>query len=178
MRATGIVRRVDDLGRVVIPKEIRRNMRIKEGDPLEIYTDNEGCVIFKKYSALKDLSDIAQKFINTISDTITAPMLICDKDCCIATIGHTKKIVIDRPITSEIEDMIEERKIYRHGENMPEFSPLYDYQCFTLAVFPINVNGDCIGAVVLTSENTAEINHLDFSLGKITAKYLGSQLED
>ena len=91
MKATGIVRRIDDLGRVVIPKEIRRTMRIREGDPLEIYTDNDGEVIFKKYSPIGELSGFAGVYAEVLHKTGGAPVVVCDRDHVVAVSGIPKK---------------------------------------------------------------------------------------
>ena len=109
MKATGIVRRIDDLGRVVIPKEIRRTMRIREGDPLEIYTDREGGVIFKKYSQLGDVSDFAAQLCDTISRVAGIPAVITDRDSCIAAGGIPRREVVDKRVSSQVEQLMEER---------------------------------------------------------------------
>jgi len=90
MKATGIVRRIDDLGRVVIPKEIRRTMRIREGDPLEIYTDNEGEVIFKKYSPMGELGPYTKQYVDVLNRTSGLAVVICDRDQVIAVSGMPK----------------------------------------------------------------------------------------
>ena len=97
MKATGIVRRIDDLGRVVIPKEIRRTMRISEGDPLEIYTDREGEVIFKKYSPVGELSDVTEHYADVLYRSVNTPVLICDRDHVISCAGVSKKDFMDKP---------------------------------------------------------------------------------
>ena len=98
MKATGIVRRIDDLGRVVIPKEIRRTMRIKEGDPLEIYTDREGEVIFKKYSPIGEMQDFATDYAEALQKTSSSPIFICDRDAVIAVSGASKRDYLERKI--------------------------------------------------------------------------------
>ena len=103
MKATGIVRRIDDLGRVVIPKEIRRTMRIREGDPLEIYTDREGEVIFKKYSPIGELMDFAAEYAETLYKTCGIPVAVCDRDCVIACAGIPKKEYIEKKLSAEAE---------------------------------------------------------------------------
>jgi len=109
MKATGIVRRIDDLGRVVIPKEIRRTLRIREGDPLEIYTDREGEVILKKYSPINDLGEFAREYVETLYETLGTPAFVTDRDEVIAVSGIGKKEYINRRITSFTEGFMEER---------------------------------------------------------------------
>ena len=112
LKATGIVRRIDDLGRVVIPKEIRRTMRIREGDPLEIYTDNNGEVIFKKYSPIGELSTFAGQMADVLSKTAGCPAIVCDRDHVIAVSGLTKKELLEKRITPQLEEIIESRVNY------------------------------------------------------------------
>ena len=95
MKATGIVRRIDDLGRVVIPKEIRRTLRIREGDPLEIYTDREGEVIFKKYSPVGEPAGFASEYADALVQGTKLSVVICDRDHCIAAAGISKKDLDD-----------------------------------------------------------------------------------
>ena len=112
MKATGIVRRIDDLGRVVIPKEIRRTMHIREGDPLEIYTDSEGGVVFRKYSAVGELSAMSKEYAEAISRSGGIPVVICDTDSVIAAAGVARKDYIDKPISEELVDLLSTRRPY------------------------------------------------------------------
>ena len=109
MKATGIVRRIDDLGRVVIPKEIRRTMRIREGDPLEIYTDTDGQVIFKKYSPMGELSEFAAQICDALHKTTGGIAAVCDRDAVIAVAGGGKRELLDRRISRELEELMSTR---------------------------------------------------------------------
>ena len=111
MKATGIVRRIDDLGRVVIPKEIRRTMRIREGDPLEIFTDREGGVILRKYSPIGEMGEFAQEYAESIYKTLDQTALICDSDMVIAAAGSGKKEYMDRSISRDVENMMAQRTV-------------------------------------------------------------------
>ena len=115
MKATGIVRRIDDLGRVVIPKEIRRTMRIREGDPLEIYTSREGEVIFKKYSLIGGLEDFAAQFCDTLNRSTNFTAAVTDRDSIIAIAGNGKRELLGKPISSQLEEIMEQRGIYRYA---------------------------------------------------------------
>ena len=126
MKATGIVRRIDDLGRVVIPKEIRRTMRIREGDPLEIYTDREGEVIFKKYSPIGELMDFAAGYAETLYKTCNIPVAVCDKDCIIACAGISKK---EFPSGIEKVGAFRNEKFRGAGKHHRGQEPLY---CFRI----------------------------------------------
>ena len=112
MKATGIVRRIDDLGRVVIPKEIRRTMRIREGDPLEIYTDREGEVIFKKYSPIGELAGFAAEYAETLHKVCGISVLIFDRDAVIASAGVAKREYLDKKMSEELEEIAEHRQLY------------------------------------------------------------------
>ena len=101
MKATGIVRRIDDLGRVVIPKEIRRTMRIREGDPLEIYTTRDGEVIFKKYSLISGLEDFAAQFCDTLSRSTDFTAAVTDRDAVVAVAGSGKRELMGKPLSAE-----------------------------------------------------------------------------
>ena len=119
MKATGIVRRIDDLGRVVIPKEIRRTMRIREGDPLEIYTSREGEVIFKKYSLLGGVEDFAGQLCETMSRSTGCICAVTDRDTVIAVAGGGKRELLGKRITPELEQIMEGRRIYQRSSGEP-----------------------------------------------------------
>ena len=111
MKATGIVRRIDDLGRVVIPKEIRRTLRIREGDPLEIFTDRDGEVILKKYSPISELGQFAKEYAETLYETLGTPALISDRDEMIAVSGLSKKDYLNRQLSPDLDEIMTGRKI-------------------------------------------------------------------
>ena len=119
MKATGIVRRVDDLGRIVIPKEIRRTLRIREGDPLEIYTEKDGGVIFRKYSPMGDLQEFASQMCESIGSATGHIAAVSDRDAIIALHGAPKRELMDKPNSPELEKLMERRQnyLYREGEN-------------------------------------------------------------
>lgn len=110
MKATGIVRRIDDLGRVVVPKEIRRTLRIREGDPLEIFTDREGEIILKKYSPIGELSQFAGQYAESLAQSTGHLVCITDRDHVIAAAGNGKKEFEGKPISRQLEELIEDRK--------------------------------------------------------------------
>ena len=108
MKSTGIVRRIDDLGRIVIPKEIRRTLRIREGDPLEIYTDNTGNIIFKKYSFIKEISPFAARYADVLARKVNMPVIVSDCDHIVAVSGAPKREFSERRITSFVEDLMQD----------------------------------------------------------------------
>lgn len=183
MKATGIVRRIDDLGRVVIPKEIRRTLRIREGDPLEIFTDREGGVILKKYSPIEELSNFSKEYAEALQATVGHMILICDKDNILSVSGVSKKEYMDKKISMEIEGLMEERKTVNLGEGGGKIIPLIDdedgegkYAAQVIA--PIIAEGDTIGAVIIASkEENVKFGEVEVKLSEAAAVFLGKQME-
>ena len=181
MKATGIVRRIDDLGRVVIPKEIRRTMRIREGDPLEIFTDRDGEVIFKKYSPIGELSELAVTYCDVLTKSTEQAVIICDRDHCIAAGGIPKKEVLERRVTSALEDIMESRRLYTILPNQgnERLFALEGTDIPVSIVAPIISAGDISGAVVFLNTGDAdEIPQSDIKLATVAASFLGKNMED
>mgnify|MGYP000020782074 FL=1 len=182
MKATGIVRRIDDLGRVVIPKEIRRTMRIREGDPLEIYTDREGEVIFKKYSPIGELMDFAAGYAETLYKTCNIPVAVCDKDCIIACAGISKKEFLEKKNSAELESIIEGRSLYTASASDDKIFLTDDTKtCYVSCAMPIFAEGDVIGCVVSVGSTDGKFETLgtetETKLIQTAAGFLGRQLE-
>ncbi len=180
MKATGIVRRIDDLGRVVIPKEIRRTLRIREGDPLEIYTERDGEVIFKKYSPMGDLTELAGRICESISKNTGHIAVISDRDSIIAVSGASKRDLMDKRNSSELEQLMEQRKTYRYqpGESKIRVSDHVDRYHLGVAT-PILSEGDLMGCVmILLEENDQALNEPEQKLVQTVAGFLGRQMEN
>ena len=180
MKATGIVRRIDDLGRVVIPKEIRRTMRIREGDPLEIYTDREGEVIFKKYSPIGELSSFAGQYADTLHKICDLNVVICDRDAIIATAGVPKKDYMEKAVSEEMERVIESRSFYSFKQNETPFTVTPDGGHYVHCAMPIITEGDLIGCVCSLSKekDKADIpSDTEVKLIQTAANFLSRQLE-
>ena len=179
MKATGIVRRIDDLGRVVIPKEIRRTMRIREGDPLEIYTNSEGEVIFKKYSAIGEMSQNAGYVADIMCKIAGCPVVIFDKDHVTASAGVPKKEFYERRVTGQLEELMESRGQYLcHSAENNSFYPAEGVERTASAAIPIITAGDVSGAVAfMTSEKCTEVTDLQKSLINAAAQFLARQIE-
>mgnify|MGYP002516752683 CR=1 FL=1 len=176
MKATGIVRRIDDLGRVVIPKEIRRTMRIREGDPLEIYTNVSGEVIFKKYSPIGEMASFSTDYAAALAESTNLAVLICDRDHCIAVGGAPKRELLEKSVTKELEKITEERKTFTgHTATIYAIEGGDRKIC---VVAPIISAGDIIGSVVLL-ENGANNTPTDsdIKLAEVAARFLGSRTE-
>ncbi len=180
MKATGIVRRIDDLGRVVIPKEIRRTMRIREGDPLEIYTSNDGEVIFKKYSPINELSGGAIQAAEVIHKLGNAPVVIFDRDHVVAVAGVQKKEFSERRVSRALEDLLENRKSYTLSSTSDmKVMPVEGINKYALAISPIISSGDVTGAVAFLSSDTIDTAKQEHDiLAQTAAMFLGKQIED
>lgn len=181
MKATGIVRRIDDLGRVVIPKEIRRTMRIREGDPLEIYTDREGEVIFKKYSPIGELASFAAQYAETLYKTCQMAVVICDRDAIIACAGIPKKDYADRKLSPALESVMEKRSLscFCDGEGIPVTE---GGEAIVSCAMPIISEGDITGLVASVSGKPGDGSEriapeLEAKLIQTAAGFLGRQLE-
>ncbi|NLP34666.1 MAG: stage V sporulation protein T [Clostridiales bacterium] len=181
MKATGIVRRIDDLGRVVVPKEIRRTLRIREGDPLEIFTDREGEIILKKYSPIGELGQFAKEYAEALAQTTGQIIIISDKDQFIAVAGASKKELITKSISRDLEDVINERENIVAAKGDKNFINLmnddesdYTYQ----VIAPILSEGDAIGAVIiLTKDAKIKFGDTEMKLASTAASFLGRQME-
>lgn len=183
MKSTGIVRRIDDLGRVVIPKEIRRTMRIREGDPLEIYTDNSGNIIFKKYSVIEEISLFANVYADVLSHALEMPVLISDCDHIVSVSGIPKREFIERRITSSLEDLMKYRINFSAYENPHErFIPVEGLENEAVFACPIISSGDIAGSICVLKNKNFDIGkdekEVKYKLAEITAKFLGKHLED
>ena len=180
MKATGIVRRIDDLGRVVIPKEIRRTMRIREGDPLEIFTSNDGEVVFKKYSPMGELGVFAAQYADVMSRAMAKAVVVSDRDRVIAVAGISKKEMQDRPVSPALEEIMAERRTHvaRAGEPTRAVA-VEGVDRYIGAAMPIISAGDVIGAVcVLLPESGAIPSEGDLKLLQVAAAFLGKQMEE
>ena len=179
MKATGIVRRIDDLGRVVIPKEIRRTMRIREGDPLEIFTDKEGELIFKKYSPVGELSDFAAQICDSLRRSTDEMAAVCDRDSIIAVSGGGKRELLEKPISPQLGEIMDGRSIYRQltgGSTLP-VSPADERFCLSVAA-PILAEGDVLGSVLfVTPRGSAPSGEVEYKLAQAAALFLGKQME-
>ena len=179
MKATGIVRRIDDLGRVVIPKEIRRTMRIREGDPLEIYTSREGEVIFKKYSLMGGLDDFAAQFCETLSKSCGAITAVTDRDSVIAVAGGGKRELMGKRISPQLEQIMEDRRIYQHaGEERSIFVTESGDKYRTAVAAPIISEGDVLGLVLFVEDGENLVTgETEYKLAQTIAAFLGKHME-
>ena len=178
MKATGIVRRIDDLGRVVIPKEIRRVLHIKEGDPLEIYTDKDGEVIFKKYSPMGEVLNFAAQLCETLAKTTGMTVAITDRDTIIAIAGQGRRELSDKRVGENVAAILDTRQSYQHKENNKRINvcdEVSDY--YVSIVVPIMAEGDLSGAVILISQDSVTCGEMEYKLAATIASFLGKQMD-
>ena len=183
MKATVVVRRIEDIGRVVIPKEIRKTLRIKEGDPLEIFTDKEGEVILKKYSPIGELTEFATGYAETLAKTTGHIACITDKDTVIAVSGGAKKELLEQNISTELEKLMDDKEKYTSKENNDLAIPITknenkERRYNSQVVYPIISDGDVIGTVILLSkDNNTKMSEVEQKVAQSAASFLGSQME-
>lgn len=179
MKATGIVRRIDDLGRVVIPKEIRRTLRIREGDPLEIYTEKDGEVIFKKYSPMGDLSDFAAQICDSIGKNTGHMAAVADRDSIIAVSGVPRRELLEKQNSQELDRIMNQRSSYRYHSGETRLPCAEHVERYYLGVAaPILSEGDLMGCVMLLmDENGQEFSEAEQKMCQTVAGFLGKQME-
>ena len=176
MKSTGVVRRVDDLGRIVIPKEIRRTLRIRDGEELEIFVDND-VVVLKKFSKVADLGDVSKKIIDVVSSLVGKTVLVTDRDVIITGSGELKKSYLNKEISEKIEDIISSRTIIVEKnvcsiELVDGVDDKYSY-----IVYPIISFGDVVGTIIMISTNS-DISEFDVTISGMIAQFLGKYVED
>ncbi len=179
MRATGVVRRIDDLGRIVIPKEIRRTMRMKEGDPLEIFTEASGEIVLKKYSVMAQLENFSRQYADNLYKVSGLPAVICDTDHVVAFGGPGKKEALGNPITRETEEVISSRMSY--FKQFPGEKSIYTHNnapSAAVGITPIINAGDCAGVVALISDEGRILTDTQKKLLVLTANLLAGNLEN
>ena len=181
MKATGIVRRIDELGRVVIPKEIRRTLRIRESDPLEIFTDREGEIILKKYSPIGELSTFAKQYAECLAQISGCLAIVCDMDQVIAAAGTGKKEFQEQFISAQLQKMLEGRTSIAANSGEKGFIPVVNGQVESYVweiIAPIVCEGDIVGGVVLLSKDPKKkFSEVEQKMSACAANFLGKQME-
>lgn len=181
VKATGIVRRIDDLGRVVIPKEIRRTLRIREGDPLEIFVDREGEVILKKYSPIGELNEFAKEYAEALNETLNQLVLVSDRDTIIAAAGQAKKNYLNQPVGGRVEEAMEQRRtVVESNKNLYSLSKENEEMIDSFVISPIVAAGDPIGAVMIVNREgsgQSAIGETEVKMAETAASFLAKQME-
>ena len=181
MKATGIVRRIDDLGRVVVPKEIRRTMRIREGQAMEIFTGREGEIVLKKYSPLEEMTDCAAEYVKALSSVCGHLVCISDHEQIVAASGPEQKSYLGKAISPELDQALTDRRQIDAPPDSRESIPvLQDQECPSVheIVTPILCSGDILGAVTLLATNAeTKMAETEKSLARVAALFLGTRME-
>ena len=178
MKATGVVRRIDELGRIVIPKEIRKNLRIHEGENIEIYIDDKENIVLKKYSIMKKLGDFAQNFTDSIYSFIKHTVFITDKDYVVAASGNLKKELLHVEISGEILEIMNKRDIViEKTAKFLKFDDEKKVDCTSYICVPIVCHGDVAGMIVILSQSET-INEIDEKIVQIAGQFLSKYLEE
>ena len=178
MKATGIVRRIDDLGRVVIPKENRRTLKIREGMPMEIFTDVSGGVILKKYSPVGEMSQLAQAYAEALVNLTGLAAAVCDTEQIIALAGPVKKDLLHKPLSPQLEELVQGRRSFvTNSENT--VLAAQNVPAAAVAVFPVVSLGDAMGAVMLIKgeKTSPKLSSEAAENVKAAAMFLSRQLE-
>ena len=180
MKATGIVRRIDELGRVVIPKEIRRTQRIRRGDPLEIFTTGDGEVIFKKYSPIGEMSGVAAQYTEVLNRSFALTAFVADRDRILTASGTGRRELTDRSISQPLEKLMDARQLYQcDGDPEHALQPCEGAARVLLCAAPIVVAGDVTGAVgLLTEDRTATPDAAQCKAVSVAAAFLAKQMEE
>lgn len=178
MKATGIVRRIDELGRVVIPKEIRRTLSIHENDPLEIFTGNDGEIVFKKYYPLRELSNYSERYAGVLCGTGGYPVIVCDRDKIISVAGAPKKELMERRVSNDLEDCMVQRKSYVMNRDK-KMRPVEGIDYYAVACAPIIAAGDVYGAIMFISDkDISAAAEVEIKLISAAALFLSKLMED
>lgn len=181
MKATGIVRRIDDLGRIVVPKEIRRTMRIREGDPIEIFTNRNGEIMLKKYSPIGELSEFASTYAESLAQTTGHLVCITDRDFVVAAAGPKKREFEGKPLDKGMATVIDGRKTIfatKKEDNLVKVTPDDEKEFGAEAITTILCSGDCIGAVVICGKEEEKWQSDSIrQLAQTAAQFLGKQME-
>ncbi|MFZ5646479.1 MAG: stage V sporulation protein T [Bacillota bacterium] len=175
-KATGIVRRIDDLGRVVIPKELRRTLKIRNGDPLEIYVDRAGQIMLKKYSPINELGQFAQEYAESLNEALGHMAIITDKDSVVAVAGKNVKDLLNQSISAAVEEVMENKKAEVFSAPVAiteDQKSVFE----SVVIAPIISEGASIGAVIIASREKMPMSNLEAKLAETAAGFLARQME-
>ncbi len=177
MKATGIIRRVDSLGRIVIPMELRKTMRLKEGEPMEIFTGQEGELIFKKYSPIEEMGALAREYTQAMAHALGCLVCICDQDEILAASGSGQSHYQGKRISKELEQIIESRKMIAPDRWISLLQDEKEQQGQQI-ICPILSAGDTMGAVIMVKEKQGSLGEAEKKQAQIAADFLALQMEN
>lgn len=182
MKATGLVRRIDNLGRIIIPKEVRKELKIREGDQIEIFTYREGHIILKKYSPLRGVNNIAINYFKSLKQAIGKIILMCDRDYIILVSGTEEKY-LDKKVSIDLGKIMEDKKLLFLGEGGRKVIPLFKDEVINgkysaQIISPILAEGYVIGTIIIISrEQNKNFSEMELKSAEIASLFLGNQIE-
>ena len=183
MKATGLVRRIDNLGRIIIPKEVRKELRIREGNQIEIFTYSEGSIIFKKYSPIRELTDFVNKYGKSLEQIVGNIIIICDKDNIISVNGVTQEKYLQKKVSLDLEKVMENTKSLIFGKGRSKTIPLFvdeviDGKYTAQIISPIFSGKYVVGAVIIVStEQNKNFGQLELKSAETAAIFLGNKID-
>lgn len=181
MKATGVVRRIDDLGRIVIPKEIRKTLRIKEGSPLEIFTEKEGDIILRKYSPIEEISNFSSEYVESLAKVTDLIAIVTDKDVVIAVSGTQKKDLLEQKISTELEKIIDKRESIVLDDSSSILiteKGNKEKECKSQVIVPIISDSEVTGSVILIAKELGlKLGKQEEQIAQVAANFLGNQTE-
>lgn len=180
MKATGIVRKIDELGRIVIPREIRKSLKIREGNPLEIYVDKNGEIILKKYAPMGNILEISSQYADTLASTTGFSICIADTEMIIAVSGASKKDYMDKEISEHILNVMEDRAMWSTKDDtvMPIIKGDNPAKYCAQIICPIISEADAIGTVILfTTDARKKLSDVEYKLVQSACSFLSKQME-
>lgn len=178
IKATGIVRRIDDLGRIVIPKEIRKKFKLREGDPMEIFVTEEG-ILFKKYSPVGQLDDFAKEYASSLFENTGHTAIITDRDTVIAIAGGSRREYLDKNVGEIIYQCLDNR-ISKMNNDLIDFEIIdgVKEECSSFVITPIVIEGDPVGSILLLNKDeNVKMGQLEIKLVETAASFLVKQIE-
>ncbi len=175
MKSTGVVRRVDDLGRIVIPKEIRRTLRIRDGESLEIFVDRE-MIALKKFSKMSDMNEVSKQLVDIVNSVIGQNVFITDRDNFIAGSGSLRKEYLNKSISKFLESIMKERRtVVRQDLHNIELID-GEIEKYAYVICPVIMNGDAIGLVLIVSSQS--VGQIEEKMADVVSKFLGKHIEE
>ena len=178
MKATGIVRRIDDLGRIVIPKEIRKTLKVKEGMPLEIYTDKEGGIILRKFLPFSEMSSLSEEFAQCVAQQMGNAVFVTDREKVVAAAGYTGEDIVGEPISHILENILDDRDERLPLSEINRFIPIiHGMEEHEQICQAIRSNGQIIGAIIIQAKDRKQrLGESEKKIALVAAEFLGKQV--
>ena len=175
MKATGIIRRIDELGRIVIPKEIRKNLRIKVGESLEIFVDSDENIVLKKFSVMNKITDLSQELTDAIYSFVKHNVIITDNNTVLAASGKIKKEYLNQPISASVEESINRREsMFQNHFKEIEIIEGKEITC-SYVNKSILADGEAVGMIIIFSTDQKMLD-VDMTIAEIVSSFMTKYL--